>query len=148
MPVPNDRTRDLLLSFHESDADCDGNLGLSSRENGLPRLRVCLSDENPDVEAQSQLRALVHELTHAWTNENVDAATKALFVKFTESGSWRDRSTAWADRGTERAAEVMSWALLDAPILFTDFEGISCYSWAVAFELLTESTAPETITGR
>ena len=139
---------DLVLSFHESEPDCDGNLGLSSRENGVPRVRVCWSDENPDLEAELQLRALIHELTHAWTNEYVDDVTKALFVKFTESGSWSDRSTAWEDRGTERAAELMSWALLDAPILFTDFEGISCFSWAVAFELLTGSAAPTTISGR
>ena len=136
----------FVASFHHDPADCAGNLGLSTIEAGTPRVRVCWSHEEPGVEARLQTQALVHELAHAWADHNLDDVTRAAFVEFTGSGSWNLRATDWQERGTERAADLITWALLDPAVLFVEFDGLGCHGWAAAYELLTGLDAPSPIT--
>ena len=142
-----DLPTDLVASFHDSVEPCAGNLGLSTIENGTPRVRVCWSHDDEAVERRLQQQALVHEMAHAWADKNLDDATRDAFVEFTGSDSWNLRSSDWTERGTERAADLITWALLDPAVLFVDFDGMSCHGWAAAFELLTDLPAPNTLAG-
>lgn len=132
----------VVASFHSSVDACNGNLGLSTVEDGVARVRVCWGHENPGVELRLQEQALVHELAHAWAKRNIDDARRNAFVEFTGAASWDLAIDGWNDRGTERAADLITWALLDPAVLFVDFDDTSCHTWAPAFELLTGVEAP------
>lgn len=142
LSVPNN----VVPSFHDSTDACNGNLGLSTIEDGTPRIRICWSHENPDVAIRLQEQVLVHELAHAWADENLNDARKAAFVEFSGAESWSLAATDWEHRGTERAADLITWALLDPAVLFVDFADMSCHTWGAAFELLTDTPAPATLT--
>ncbi len=133
---------DIVVSFHGDTEPCRGNLGLSTEEDGVSRVRVCWSHENPGVEARLQTQALVHELAHVWVGGALDDEAKAAFVEFSGAETWRHVDTEWNDRGTERAADLITWALLDPAVLFVDFSDMSCQTWAPAYELLTRTPAP------
>ena len=135
----------MVPSFHNTIEACNDNLGLSTVEDGVARVRVCWSHENPGVELRLQEQALVHELAHAWAKRNLDDARREVFVEFSGSASWSLAADGWSDRGTERAADLITWALLDPAVLFVDFEGTSCHTWAPAFELLTGAAAPASL---
>lgn len=137
---------EIVASFHDDTAACSGNLGLSTIENGTPRVRVCWSHEDPGVEARLQQQALVHELAHAWADENLDDATRAAFVEISGADTWNRAASDWNERGTERAADLITWALLDPAVLFVDFDDTSCFVWAPAFEMLTGVDAPASLT--
>ncbi len=137
---------DVVPSFHDSIDACNGNLGLSTIEDGIQRVRICWSHENPGVEIRLQEQALVHELAHAWADLNVDEPLRNAFVEFTGAASWNLAVDGWNDRGTERAADLITWALLDPAALFVDFEGASCHQWSAAYELITGESAPSTLT--
>lgn len=137
----------VVPSFHKSMDACNGNLGLSTIEDGVARVRVCWSHENPGVELRLQEQALVHELAHAWAKVSLDDARRDAFVEFTESSSWDLAAHGWNDRGTERSADLITWALLDPAVLFVDFDNGECHTWAPAFELLTGVDAPGPLTG-
>ena len=98
------------------------------------------------MEARLQEQVIVHELAHAWADQNLDDARRDAFVEFTGADSWNLAASEWNDRGTERAADLITWALLDPAVLFVDFGDMSCHAWAAAFELLTEQPAPATLT--
>ncbi len=132
----------VVPSFHDSIEACNGNLGLSTVEDGVARVRVCWSHEDPMVELLLQEQALMHELAHAWAKINVDDARRDAFVEFSGSASWDLAADSWNARGTERAADLVTWALLDPSVLFIDFAEMSCQTWAPAFELLTSAPAP------
>lgn len=132
----------VVPSFHKSLDACNGNLGLRTTEDGVSRVRVCWSHENPGVELRLQEQALVHELAHAWAERNLDDARRDAFVEFTGAASWDLAAHGWNDRGTERSADLVTWALLDPAVLFVDFDAASCHTWAPAFELLTGAAAP------
>lgn len=136
----------VVASFHKSLDACNGNLGLRTTEDGVSRVRVCWAHENPGIELRLQEQALVHELAHAWAEENLDDARRQAFVDFTGSASWRDVAHGWNDRGTERAADLITWALLDPAVLFVEFDDTKCHTWAPAFELLTGVGAPAPLT--
>jgi hypothetical protein len=142
-----DFSSEIVPSFHDTTEDCGDNLGLSTIENNASRVRVCWSHENEGIEQRLQLQALVHEMAHAWTDQNLDDAIRQAFVVLTGSDTWNRRSSDWQERGTERAADLITWALLDPPVLFVEFDGMSCDVWAAAFEVLTDRPAPISVAG-
>ena len=136
-----------VASFHDSLEACNGNLGLRTTEAGVTRVRVCWAHEDPAIEIRLQEQALVHELAHAWAERNLDDARRDAFVEFTGSASWAGAADAWNDRGTERAADLITWALLDPAVLFVEFAAADCHTWAPAFQLLTDAPAPAPLAG-
>jgi len=137
----------LVASFHDDEADCEDMLGLFTVEEDGPRVRVCWTHDDPGVQRRLQEQALVHELAHAWVDSNVSDGTREEFVVLTEAETWNSRSSEWNDRGTERAADLITWALLDPAVLFVDFASVPCETWIAAFELITSSPTPVTLTG-
>ncbi|MGI9607156.1 MAG: hypothetical protein ACR2P0_13550 [Acidimicrobiales bacterium] len=136
---------EVVASFHDSTDDCAGNLGYWMDEDGVDRVRVCWTHDDEGVEAIVQTQALVHELAHAWVHRSTTESTRAAFIEFSGSTSWNAADSEWNDRATERAADLITWAILDPAVLFVEFEGESCHRWAAAYELLTSQTAPTAI---
>ncbi|MEO0493361.1 MAG: hypothetical protein AAF081_08090 [Actinomycetota bacterium] len=135
-----------LVSFHDELDACGGNLAYWRNEEDVDHVRICWTHEDPGVEAIVQTQALTHEFGHAWVYENTDAQTRAAFVDRTGSTSWADPADDWNDRATERAADLIVWAILDPGALFVDFSVEPCTTWIDAFELLTGRSAPASIT--
>lgn len=138
----------LAVSFHPSVEGCKGNLGLFTIERGVPEARVCWTHEDPGVQRRIQLQGLVHELAHVWAHETLTDPLRDAFVEFVGAASWNDAGTEWGDRGTELAAELITWALLDPPVLFADTDRLACGRWEAAYQLLTAMPAPDHICGR
>lgn len=134
-----------VVSFHDDLGDCGGNLAYWQAEDGIDRVWVCWTHEDPAVERTVQTQALVHELAHAWVYANTSEAQRIEFMELAGSASWSDASDPWNDRGVEQAADLITWAVLDPAILFVDFDADSCDRWANAFEALTLVPAPATI---
>lgn len=58
---------------------------------------------------------MLHELAHAWANHNLTDEEKEELTIFRGLRAWNDHDLAWEERGTEHAAEIVAWALLDEP---------------------------------
>lgn len=134
----------VRITFHDSLEPCAGNLALYTNELS-PSVRVCWTHENPAVERRVRTRALVHELAHAWVDGNVDDRTKLAYLLFTGLDSWRDRDEEWTERGTEHAAELITWAVLDPEVSWIDFATESCHRWPIAYSLLTGEASTEAL---
>lgn len=61
------------------------------------------------------LNTMLHELAHAWANENLNEAARQQFVSSRGLDSWNDHDDAWEHRGTEHVAETIAWALAEDP---------------------------------
>ena len=80
---------------------------------------------------------MLHELGHVWTNENSDETDRQRFLEFRELEVW---TAPGADRdllGTEHAAEILSWGLMDEETWGARLPDSECEALAAAFEVLT-----------
>jgi len=91
----------LDVTYHGDPAGCAGNSGLYA----VGHLDVCTGGK-----ASSYARkTIVHELAHAWIDANVSAAGRSEFMRSRGLESWNDGGTPWGLRGSEQAAEVITW---------------------------------------
>ena len=61
-------------------------------------------------------------MAHAWTEANIDSAILERFMDIRGIATWNDQSFDWKERGTEQAAEIITWGLGEgeiAPLLST-----------------------------
>ena len=89
--------------FHDSLMPCSGHKGMYHRKSRT--LEMCSMDEE----------TMLHELAHAWANENLTTDEMNAFVASRGLDSWNDHHDPWERRGTEHVAETIAWALLDEP---------------------------------
>jgi hypothetical protein len=87
--------------FHSSSLDCSGHIGLYYANSDT--IHLCRLDNS----------AILHEMAHAWARQNLATATIAQFVSSRDLAAWNDQDEPWSLRGTEHAAEIIAWALLD-----------------------------------
>lgn len=92
----------LEVRFHQDRRGCDGRSGLY--RNGAAD--IC----GVHVNWMSR-RAVLHEMAHAWVETNVSADLEARFLRLRQLETWDDHAVEWEARGTEHAAEIISWAL-------------------------------------
>ena len=126
----------LEIRFHEDRAGCGGRMGFY--RDGTAD--VC----GVHVNSMSR-RTLLHEMAHAWVDANVSADLEARFLRLRQLETWNDHSVDWEERGTEHAAEIISWAL-DGQGTGTDRPSIPMNDpnhLADAYELLTGRPLPE-----
>lgn len=95
---------EVNIEFHPGEVFCGGKFGIyfhSSRS-----IHMCTLNK----------RTMLHELAHAWAEENLDEATRTEFMAFRGLDNWRDHDAEWEERATEHAAEFIAWGLIDDPI--------------------------------
>jgi hypothetical protein len=126
----------LEIRFHRSRNGCEGRMGGYS--NGTADL--CGEHVN-----WMSRRTLLHEMAHGWVDATVSADLKARFIRLRQLETWSDHDVDWEERGTEHAAEIISWALdgqgtgtRQASIPRNDPDQL-----ADAYELLTGYPLPE-----
>lgn len=90
--------------FHQDSRSCYGHVGLYYRDR--TSLHMCRLDK----------RTMLHELAHAWANEALTETARAAFVAHRGLETWNDQTVDWELRGTEHAAEIVTWSLMDRNI--------------------------------
>ena len=98
----------LDVYLHRSDGDCDGGIGLYH----AGRIDLCTKESSEPY----QRKFALHEMAHGWIEANVDAAVLDRFMDIRGIAAWNDRSFDWKQRGTEQAAEIVTWGLGEGEI--------------------------------
>jgi hypothetical protein len=80
---------------------------------------------------------MLHEFAHAWTHENLTQGQLDAFLTMRGLQRWNEAGDEWAERGTEHAAEIITWGLNRRCDPRHMLEGEGHGSLTTAFELLT-----------
>ena len=120
------------VHFHPDTSGCYGHIG--SELGG--RVDVCVV-----IVSEIARDAVLHEMGHAWVDENVSATVRERFMRMRGVTAWNDQNVIWDERGFEHAAETMAWALghrfIAPSIPDNDPDRLTA-----AFELLTGVSLP------
>lgn len=130
------------IEFFASDEACGGARGRTWFDNtGTATIAICATHDNPEVETAWRQRTLLHELAHAWVDQNVSDERTAAFTELRGLNEWSSRSVKWEERATEHAAEIFMWGIQDGDSNI-DFriDNTACDELAAGYELLTGET--------
>lgn len=117
---------------------CGGNMAIAIHGGAVPTVRLCTDADSSDVAVK---RTLLHEIAHVWANDALDTATRAAFLELRGLDAWTDADR-WEERGSEHAAEVMTWALMDVELTMLTLPDHDPVSLTVAWETLTGRALP------
>src|SRR5262245_7075870 len=119
----------LNVHLHRSHDDCNGGLGLYF----AGRIDLCTKVSSEPY----QRKLALHEMAHAWTEANLPAEVLRAFMQRQRIVAWNDRSCPWKERGTEQAAEVITWGLGEGQIAPLLPEVPDAATLASLYEMLT-----------
>jgi hypothetical protein len=123
----------LDIAFHDGKQECHGFFGLY-RAGSPPQVDIC--GFNWDRFLPMPKKVALHELAHAWSAQHMSEGDRTEFLALRGLTSWGDDKLSWGEQGSEQAAEIIAWALMDEDVtLFipdTDETSLT-----VAYELLT-----------
>jgi hypothetical protein len=122
----------LDVRLHRSHDECQGGLGLYFSG----RIDLCTRDSSEPY----QRKFALHEMAHAWTETNVSDGVLRAFMQRQRVDAWNDRSFPWKERGTEQAAEVITWGLGEGEITPLLPEVPDAETLASLYEMLTGRT--------
>ncbi len=122
------------VSFTTRD-DCGGYIGLATTGINPAEIRICRRG--------GARRVLLHELAHVWAYQLPDTVKQSI-VELTGATSWNTEGE-WQQHGSEHAAEIMAWALLEGNIAphSSSFPGFESVDKEAAFQLLTGHAIPD-----
>jgi hypothetical protein len=123
---------------HADKAACDGNSALWRASDSGGVIEFCV---DPDSEV-AEHRIILHELAHAWTDHNVTTDLRDAFLESRGLEHWRDPAP-WELRGSEHAAEIIAWGLMDRELLVYTITPNDTESLTAGFVLLTGQTPPD-----
>ncbi|MFN2318374.1 MAG: hypothetical protein ABR500_01665 [Dermatophilaceae bacterium] len=109
------------VTFLSCESRCRGYHGLFEGTNGEVAITLCCAAETVCVDEvcstwfQASRHTLLHELAHAWMEEHLTEEEKQEFLTLEGLDQWCDFTDPWPDRGVERAAEAIAFALSGTP---------------------------------
>jgi hypothetical protein len=119
----------LEVFVHRSDEGCNGGIGYYL----AGRIDLCTQDSSEPY----QRKFALHEMAHAWIESNVEPAILDRFMQVRSIATWNDRAYDWKERGTEQAAEIVTWGLGEGEISPLLPEAVDTPTLAGLYELLT-----------
>jgi hypothetical protein len=124
----------LRYVFHGDDTEpCVGRPGMHHRVDGVNVIEICASEMSSPVEGM-----ILHETAHAWIDHNLTEERKAEFQQLRGWTHWRNHDdAAWHENGTEQAAEIMVWGLIDRPLAMVRIDQNSCDELDAGYRTLT-----------
>jgi len=129
----------LVIAFHDKKNPCNGHVGYY--RSGTPaRIDICGFNWNRFLTAPK--KTILHELAHGWAAATLTEETRAEFLRFRGLDTWGDDQTPWEEQGSEHAAEVIAWALMDKELLMVTIRHADPKTLAHAYELLTSTPPP------
>ena len=78
----------------------------TSAHSSASRVDICVV-----IVSEMARDTVLHEMGHAWVDENVSATVRERFLRMRGLTAWNDQIVIWDERGFEHAAEIMAWAL-------------------------------------
>jgi hypothetical protein len=97
----------------------------------------CETDDERNECSAFARHALLHELGHAWTNTYLNDDDRAEFRELRGLEHWSGSNVPYLERGTEHAAEVLAWGLLEECPATVRLPDSTCDTLAAAFQFLT-----------
>ena len=119
----------LDISFHESGGGCHGHPGYFRNVSGLAVIDVCMPTKH----------MILHELAHAWAFWAVSAETQVEFLRHWDLSTWNADDVEWGERGGEKAADTIAFALGDLPSNPRD----NLLGYLCSYTLLTAKELPD-----
>jgi len=121
------------VHFHPDTSGCYGHLGA---ELG-GRVDVCVV-----IVSEVARETLLHEMGHAWIEENVTGSVRERFLEMRGLRAWNETAVPWDDRGFEHGAEIIAWGLGNR-YMAPSIPDREPERLAVGFELLTGTPVPD-----
>jgi hypothetical protein len=84
-------------------------------------------------------KTILHEFAHAWTEHALTAAARERFLDLRGLDTWGDDEFPWEEQGSEQAAEIIAWALMDEDLQLTRFRDAGPAALSQAYAQLTGS---------
>jgi hypothetical protein len=120
---------DLAVYVHRSNQGCRDGIGYYL----AGRIDLCTTASSEPY----QRKFALHEMAHGWIETNVDGAVLDRFMQDRGIVTWNDRSFDRKQRGTEQAAEIVTWGLGEGEIAPLLPEALDAPALARLYELLT-----------
>jgi len=115
---------------------CHGRPGVHQQIDGVSVITLCTTD--PSSATQTML---LHETAHSWASLSLTEDHKNDFQQLRGWEHWRDYEAAeWHENGTEQAAEIMVWGLIDRPIRIVRIYQNTCNDLDAGYRALTGET--------
>lgn len=93
----------LEIVFHEHRDGCRGHVGVFRMIDGRGDVQIC----------RATRYILLHELAHAWEAANMDDQTRDEVMEYWGVDNWNDHGQSAGDRGAEKVADAIAFALDD-----------------------------------
>jgi hypothetical protein len=124
----------LTIAFHDDKQPCEGNFGYY-RSTTPARIDIC--GFNSDRFLVTPKKTILHELGHAWARHTLTDQARQAFCRLRGLAAWNDDDIAWEDQGSEQAAEIIAWALLDQDVTLAKISDADPPSLSRAYLQLT-----------
>ena len=98
---------------------CHGRAGSAQPVDGGALVKLCTTEIGPTEE-----RWILHEVAHTWDYHNLDDQERASFLALRGLDAWSEGE--WHERGSENAAEMLVWGLIDRPFNTVHIYDNSC----------------------
>lgn len=124
----------LRFEHHGEDrSHCGGRTGAHHLVEAVSVIEVCTASVAPATQVM-----LLHETAHAWVEHALGDGPKAAFQELRGWVHWRDyEAVPWHENGTEQAAEILVWGLIDRPLAMVRIEQNSCGELEAGYRALT-----------
>jgi hypothetical protein len=131
----------VAIAFHRTDEECGGMRGRTHLTDGdvTATIHICAIHPTQSVEDAWRRRTLLHEVAHAWIDQNTSNERVDAFMALRDTDTWSGRNQAWQDRGAEHAAETFMWGIQEGDYN-PDFRigNTDCSNLTTGYELLTD----------
>lgn len=121
----------LRFTHHGDDREhCGGWKGVHRYENGVSDIGLCTDDFGPTTEW-----LVLHETAHAWAAHSLTEERRAAFRSLRGWEEWR--ADVWHESGSEQAAEIIAWGLIDRPVGVVTIHEHGCDDLVAGYLVLT-----------
>lgn len=120
--------------YHGDDTTpCSGWRGVHRSVDGRSTIDICTSDPG-----RTTAWLFLHETAHAWAAHDMDEGRRADFRALRGWTDWSNHGEVpWHENGTEQAAEIIAWGLVDRPFGVATIHDASCDDLDAGYRTLT-----------
>lgn len=112
---------------------CGGRAGVHHVVDGVSVIELCEPKPSTATEVM-----ILHETAHAWAEHSLTDADRDAFQRLRGFSHWRNyEAVAWHENGTEQAAEILVWGLIDRPIRMIRINDAECGQLDAGYRVLT-----------
>lgn len=124
----------IRFAYHGDDtAPCSGHRGVHRHADGRSTIDICTSETGGTRDW-----LVLHETAHAWAAHGLVEGRRAEFQTLRGWTHWSNHGeTPWHENGTEQAAEIIAWGLVDRPFGVVTIHDTTCDELDAGYRALT-----------